>query len=88
MASLIATQTAAATQAASFSSELMNAKAELRSYLHAIEEDRRLPQPPSPPLPWRIRDKARPRAERCGAEDRFLATLLCRHRAPPSTHGQ
>lgn len=41
MASLVATQAAAANQAASFSAELINAKSELQSYLRAIEEDRR-----------------------------------------------
>lgn len=41
LASLMANQAVAATQASSFSAELGSAKSELASYMQAIEEDRR-----------------------------------------------
>lgn len=41
LASLLATQAVAATQASSFSAELGSAKSELGSYMEAIERDRR-----------------------------------------------
>lgn len=41
LASLLATQAMAASQASSFSAELGSAKSELATYMQALEEDRR-----------------------------------------------